>query len=101
MKQFNGFKAKEMTTAQAREYIRRYNNSTCYSVENAYKNPSPAKCLAEEYIKIRMNKAGAFHYRILGANCMEFSAGYMMGDEKGVYLIVETHYNIYYVELER
>ena len=101
MTQFNGFKAKEMTTAQARDYIRRYENSTCYSVENAYKNPTPAKRLAEEYIKIRMDKAGVFGFRILGASRMEFSAGYMIGDEKCVYLIVETHYNIYCVELER
>ena len=101
MKKFNGFTAKEMTQAQRNEYIRRYYNSDCDTIRKFYKMPSNAKLMSEDFIKIRMLKANGHDYKILGGNCFEFSAGYIVGDETGVYLIVETHFNIYYVELER
>lgn len=101
MKQFKGFNAKEMTQAQRNEYIKRYYMSDCDTIRKFYRTPSNAKLMSEDFIKIRMSKANGHDYRILGGNDWEFSAGYIVGDETGVYLIVETHYNIYYVELER
>ena len=101
MKQFNGFKAKEMTLAQKNQYLRRYAFSQWDTVRKFYKAPSPAKQLAEEYVLIRMNKANGHGYKILGGNRFGFSAGYIVGDNMGVYLIAETQFGIYYTDLER
>ena len=101
MKKINGILAKEMTQAQKSQYVRRYALSQWYSVRKFYKAPSPAKQLAEEYILIRMNKANGYGYKILGGNTFGFSAGYIVGDNMGVYLIAETQFGIYYTDIER
>lgn len=101
MKQFNGFKAKEMTLAQKNQYLRRYAFSNCTSVKYFYRNPSILKCDAEEKLLFKMSSAHGHGYKILGGNCSQFSAGYIVSDKQGVYLVVETAYNTFYTDLER
>lgn len=101
LKQFNGFKAKEMTLAQKNQYLRRYAFSNCRSVKYFYRNPSILKCDAEEKLLAKMSKAHGHGYKILGGNCSQFSAGYIVSDKNGVYLVVETAYNTFYTDLER
>lgn len=101
LKQFNGFKAKEMSLAQKNQYLRRYAFSNCTSVKYFYRKPSILKYEAEEKLLVKMSNAGGHGYKILGGNCSQFSAGYIVSDKEGVYLVVETAYNTFYTDLER
>ena len=101
MKKFIGFEAREMTPQQAIKFIRMYERSKDYSIENVYKIPSYAKCWLENDIRERMKGVHGFGYRVLFYNTLEFSAGYIVEDISGLYLIVESYKGIYYYRLER
>lgn len=81
--------------------MRRYAFSNCTSVKYFYRKPSIWKYEAEEKLLVKMGKANGHGYKILGGNCTQFSAGYIVSDKDGVYLVVETAYNTFYTDLER
>ena len=85
-------------TKQAQHFISAYNRAEYTTVNSFYKNPSYEKIRAEQKIFERMSHNGGYGYRILGGNCMMFTAGYTIenGDKKG--LIIETAYNTYFIE---
>lgn len=92
------------TTQNAKFYVQRYLDADCTSVDNFYKHCSDTKRQAEQRIKDRMYHADghAYGYYILGGSCMQFTAGYILhsNEDHRHYLIVETAYNTYKIDVE-
>ena len=78
-------------TEQAKQIIRRYNNSDCYSLWQAYKySYSNYKARAEQEIKDEMQKMGGYSYRITGAGSSYFSCGYTLEIDGQKYVVFHT-----------
>lgn len=85
------------STKRAQNWIRQYNDSTCYSVDNFYKNCSYRKRAIEQEIKNKMDLNDFTCYRVLSGNSSFFVCGYISSDKKT--LFIETAYNIFEIEL--
>lgn len=85
------------TTQKAQAWIRKFNNSTCYSVTNFYGRCSTEKINVEKQIQKRMIENNCYNFRIINGNCFYFTCGYMSKDNKVLY--IETVENIFSIEL--
>ena len=85
------------TTQKASNWIRQYNNSTCYSVLNFYGRCSYTKISIENEIIEKMNKNNCHGYRVLNGNNSFFTCAYKSKDDSILY--VETIGNTFEIEL--
>ena len=81
------------TTQRGENFVNAYNRSNYHTLGQVYKTYSTAKACAERDCTERMNRENGQGFRILGANCMHFSCGWMT--DKG--LRIETAYNSYLI----
>ena len=92
------------TTQMAKNFVKRYLDATCTSVEGFYKNCSNTKRQAEQRIKDRMLHADgrAYGYYILGGSDHTFTAGWLLhaNEDHKHYLIIETANNTYKIDVE-
>lgn len=63
-----------------RANIRAYDESTEYSIFNAYKNPSPRKVGAFEHCLDIMHRYGGRALKVVRHNCFVFSAAFLFDD---------------------
>lgn len=78
-------------TEQAKTIIRRYNNSDCYRLYQAYKySYSNYKARAEQEILDEMQKLGGYSYRITGAGSCFFSCAYRLAHDGKQYIVFHT-----------
>ena len=85
------------TTKRAKNWIKEYYNSDCYSVRDFYSSRVYNKEKIELEIKNRMNTNNLIGYKIITGNTFNFTCGYMTADKKT--LFVETVSNIFEIEL--
>ena len=85
------------STKRAQNWIKQYNDSTCYSVSDFYVSRVYRKQSIENDIKNKMDINDFTCYRVLSGNSSFFVCGYMTSDKKT--LFIETAYNIYEIEL--
>ena len=82
---------KTSTNKEAYRIWKHYENSSIYSVNNAYKTrPSIYKENAENDIIREMVDNDGYCYRIISSNGFMFTCGYMMNTEKGNILVYHT-----------
>lgn len=85
------------TTKRAESWIRAYNNSSYYSIDDFYKSCSSAKYRAEDDCKKRMLSIHGYGYKVLGGNSSFFTCGYL--SEDGNTLYIETQCNTFEIAL--
>lgn len=71
-------------TKQIHDAYKRYRNSSATTLYDVYGSYSSAKARAYDYCKELMYKYNGERFRIIGANCMTFSAGFEFIDNDGV-----------------
>lgn len=76
------------TTQKASNWVRQYNNSTCYSVSNFYGRCSYEKISIENHIKNKIIENNCHGYKVLAGNCFYFTCAYKNSDNSILY--VET-----------
>lgn len=81
-------------TKRGQHFWASYDRSNKYTLKDVYKNCSYTKELAFNYILRQCNKLDGKGVKILGANCMAFSVGFLT--DKG--LVVYTKDNIYLIK---
>lgn len=78
-------------------YINAYKNGYgADSVNGFYKSCSHAKIIAEQRIRVNMEKAGGRGYRVLFGNTFTFTAAWSVDS----YLLIYTGYNCYMIDME-
>lgn len=90
-----------MTKQQLKQAYNRYEASDYCTVDDFYKKPSYYKQRAEYLIQEKMKKVNGFGYKVVGGNCMFFTAGwYYINKENGnVIFVYETYANTYKLEV--
>ena len=68
----------------------RYLDSSSISLYDVYKQPSINKMYAFEYCKTLMNDFDGTDLRVIGANTMQFSAGFVFEKENDKYFMYIT-----------
>ena len=85
------------STQKAESWIKKYFNSSCFSVRNFYGRCSQEKISIEQKIRDRMIENDLIGYRVLNGNCFYFTVGYTDRTENILY--IETASNIYEIDL--
>lgn len=81
-------------TKKGQGYINAYNRSTNRTLSDCYERPSTAKTRAEYYCRQQMQKEEGTGFKIVGYNCMQFSAGWQTAEG----LRIETACNSYLIK---
>lgn len=81
-------------TKKGQGYINAYNRSRNYSLSDCYDRPSTAKTWAEYYCRQQMQQEEGTGFKIVGYNCMQFSAGWQTAEG----LRIETACNSYLIK---
>ena len=92
---------KTQNTKKEKNLIDNYFSAKMHSINELYKNASIYKHRAERLILDEMKVSGGFDYKVIGGNCMQFSCGYLLGNDDGIHLIYHTarrKYNILIIE---
>lgn len=82
-------------TQRGNNFINAYNRATAWTLSQVYGRFSCAKACAERECRERMTKEGGHGFRIMSANCFQFSCGWMTAEGLrvetacGSYLIAE------------
>ena len=90
---------KNLTKKQKIEIVKAYEQSNLTDIYEAYKNPSHYKVCAFMWCEELMKKYGGFDLRIIGYNCMQFSAGFQYEDkntEVVMFAYITKEYNRFF-----
>ena len=82
------------TTQKAKHFIRAYQNSTNFRLEDCYNNYSYAKQNAFDYCINKMNKMSGYDGRILSYNTFVFTYAFMTDDNKLIVICPTNEYEI-------
>lgn len=87
-------------TRQATRYIYFYNVSNLYDLSDCYKHYSSAKKIAFDQIKAQCNALRGRSLKIIFANLMTFTTGYLYDTDEGTFLRVNTPTRVYEYNVE-
>lgn len=88
-----------MTKEQLKGAFHSYNESKYTRVNEFYKKPSYYKERAEYLIKQKMQKVNGYGYKVVGGNCMFFTAGWLYDENDKTIFVYETYANTYKLEV--
>ena len=81
------------TTKKAHAYIKAYNRSSMYDLQDAYANPSTEKTRADYSCRMMMQSEGGHGYKIISYNTFQFSVAWISGNS----LRIETACNSFVI----